>query len=541
MIDNKLLNAYVNELEALRLHGQEFAQAYPDIAARLDIGPRRSRDPHVERLVESAAFLAARLRLHVEGQSAELPTALLSMLAPTLLDPVPAMTILHLRGGSEAQSIPRGTRFDHRFGGHALVCLCTTARVIAAPFSVQVRRLGPQDNHADGLSIKLVGAPPPTLQFYLGNNALSAATLMDALAEDLAAIEVIDPDGTNSTTLSASRLRMRGFAPDEAVLPVRNAVHQAHRIVTEFIAFPEKFRFVSLTGAQFRNGTEIRLFFSQPMTFARELPQDLISVNHVPAVNLWPTSATPFDITGRQLDYPVRVDAQRYRIVECHSVEEVQMYGPGGGQPVRLDPMLATGDILDTDVRWGTRRTVTPAGGEVMLYFQGLDYRTLGQQTYLAAPRVLASNGDLPRRGRVGQPVHPVEGLGDWRATLATVPTSYRPALIQSQAMRTLLAYMQSSVSNLATTDRRGQLRHYLRQFPGAENASWIDAIGRVAVRSFATMRGGFAQPAIRAFVAFDAASTRSTSRAVLRRVLAELFDSQRSLNRVQEVHVVTT
>ena len=142
MIDAKLLNAYVAEIEALRVHGRELAEAFPDVAARLDIGPRRSRDPHVERLVESAAFLAARLRMLLEDQSTELPTALLSMLAPTLLEPVPSMAVVELRNGSEAQPIARGTRFDHRFGGHALVCFATTMGVTAAPFSVDARRHG---------------------------------------------------------------------------------------------------------------------------------------------------------------------------------------------------------------------------------------------------------------------------------------------------------------------------------------------------------------------------------------------------------------
>ena len=539
MIDAKLLNAYVAELEALRVHGRELAEAFPDVAARLDIGPRRSRDPHVERLVESAAFLAARLRMLLEDQSTELPTALLSMLAPTLLEPVPSMAVVELRNGSEAQPIARGTRFDHQFGGHALVCFATTMSVTAAPFSVDARRLGAQGGYADVVSLRLTGKPPPTLTLYVGNNALNAAAMLDAFAEDLALIEVVQPRNGGSEFLAPGQLRMRGFAADEAALPRRRAVHQAHRIVTEFMVFPEKFRFASLTGARFQNGTEVRFLFSRPVNLARDLPRDLITVNRVPAVNLWATTATPFDISGRQLEYPVRVDAQRYRIVECHSVEEVSLYGPEGGQPVRLDPILAAGDILDTAIRWGTRRSVSRAGGEVNLYFQGLDYRMLGQHTHLVSPRVLASNGELPQRARAGEPLYPVDGMGDWHSALASVPTAYRPALTQSRAMRALIAHMQSSLGHLAATDRRGSLRHYLRQFPGGDEAPWIDALGRVALRPFATQRNGFAQPALRAYVAFDALRSRTTSRATLRRVLAELFDSQRGLNQVEEVAVV--
>ena len=538
MIDDRLLNAYVNELEALRVHGRELAEQFPDIAARLDIGPRRSRDPQVERLVESAAFLAARLRMLIESQATELPMALLTMIAPALLDPVPPMAVVELGGGSEVQAVPRGTRFDHHSADGALVCLATTMDVTAAPYTVRATRLAAQGNYADGISLRISGQPPPTLQFFLGDSSVAAATLIDAIAEDLAVVEVLQGDGEGYQAVSGRQLRMRGLQAGEAALPVRAEAHQGHRLVTEFLVFPAKFHFASLGGLPFRNGTEIRLRFSRPLALSPGLPEDIVSVNRVPVVNLWRTSAMPFEINGRQLEYPVRADAHRYRGVECHAVEEVHLHG-SSGPPVRLDPMLAAGDVDETDVRWGTRRAVSHAGAEVMLYFRGLDYRTLGRRTYLAAPRVLASNGDMARRGRVGERLYPVSGLGDWRAALASVPTNYRPALVQPEAMRTLIGYMQSSVGSLASTGRRSPLRRYLRQFAGGDEAPWIDAIGRVAVRPLVTLRGGFPQPGVRAYVSFDSSRARTTSRTVMKRVLAELFDSQRGLNRVEEVVVV--
>ena len=539
MTDHRLLSAYVGELEALRVHGRELAESFPDVAARLDIGPRRSRDPHVERVVESAAFLAARLRLQLEDQSAELPMGLLSILAPTLQEPVPAMAIADLHGGSETQRIARGTRFDLSFGQLPLVCLSTTMAVTAAPYSIRIDRAD-TGNMPDGISLKLFGRPPPTLDLYIGNNPLNAALLIDALADDLVAIEVVPPDGGDATRLPTSSLRILGFHPDEAALPVRPASHESHRLVTEFIAFPEKFSFVSLAGAGFAHGTEIRLQFSQPLPFDHELPRDLITVNRVPLINLWPTAGTPFNIDGRQLEYPIRVDAQRYRVAECHSVEDMHLYGAGDSHGVRLDPLLATGDIQDTAIRWGVRRTVSPAGGEVMVYFKGLDYRTMGRQGNLAAPRLLASNGDLPRRARVGESLLAVDGLGGWQARLATVPTTYHPAMVDAQAMRTLISYMQSSLHSLAS-DGCGYLRPFLRKFPGADTASWIDGIGRVTVQPVVANHDGIPRPELRVFLSFDATRSPTTSRTLVKRVLATLFDSQRSLNRVEQLVVVNT
>ena len=539
MIDSRLLNAYVAELEALRVHGRELAANYPDIAARLDIGPRRSRDPHVERVVESAAFLAARLRLMIENSAAELPTTLLSMLAPNLMEPVPSMALAEFRAGSEPRTVPRGTRFDYQIGGQTIVGYSTTMDTIAAPLTLRLRRFKPS-SHADGIAIQLVGTPVERLLLCLGNDELSAAVLLDALTDDLAAIEVVQPGGAGSIVLPPQRLHFHGFTAGDAALPVRPASHQAHRILTEFMVFPEKFRFVSLGGAPFANGTEVRFLFSRPVAVPAAPAADLISVNRVPVVNLWPTAATPFDISGKQLEYPVQVDTLRYRLLECHSVENVDMYGPDSSEPVRLDPMLGLGDIRDTPLRWGTRRVSSRESSDVMLYFQGLDYQALGRNRFLAAPHVLASNRDLPQRTRVGSRLHPDESLGDWHCVLAGVPTVYRPALIESQAMRILIGYMRTSVSGIAAGNRRGSLRDYLRLFPGGSDAAWIEAVGRVAFRPVASIRRGYPQSGLALFIVYDAMQCRTASQAVVKRVLAALFESQRGLNQVQEAVVVS-
>ncbi len=538
VIDAQLLDAYVAELEALRTHGRDFAEAFPDIAGRLDIGSRRSRDPHVERVIESSAFLAARLRLMIDGTAAELPMTMLSMLAPNLIEPVPSMALAELRGGSEAQLVPRGTRFEHQLGGQVPVFFTSTMSVEVAPLALRLRRLEPTGGAADGLAIQLVGEPPHRLMLCLGNDELSAATLMDGLTDGLAGIEVVPPNGS-PVRVPRSRLQMHGFTEDEAALPVRPAVHQAHRLMTEFIAFPEKFRFVSFSGVHLPAGSEIHLRFRTRLSLPPSLPPDLITTNRVPVINLWPTAATPFDISGHKLSYPVQADSLRNRTVECHSVEGVDLHGPEGGPPIRLDPVVAFGQIQDTDIRWGVRRTVSRMGGEVSLYFQGLDFSLIGRQRFLVAPQVLASNRDIAQRAQVRSVLQPTEGLGNWRCTLAGVPSAYNPALNEYRAMEALTGYFQSSLSSLSATNRRrGRLRDFLKLFPGGQNVGWIDAVGRVSFRPVAVQRGGHIQPGMAVLIGLDRNRVRTTSTAVIRRVLKELFESQRMVNHVEEVIV---
>ena len=532
MIDSQLLDAYIAELEALRNHGRDFAHAYPDIAADLDIGPRRSRDPHVERVVDSIAFLAARMRLMIEKDATELPLATLSMLAPSLVEPVPTMAILQLHDGSEEQDIRRGSRFDFEVAGQAVACFSTTMATEVTPMNLRLRRIESPAG-GDAIGVRVHGVPPQRLLLHIGNDAISSATLMDAFEEDLIGIDLV-PLGGSPIRLPTSVLRIHGFNDEESALPVRPAAHSAHRVVIEFMAFPEKFAFVSVAGLPLESGSEIVFRFARQLQLPLALPQDLITTNRVPAVNLWQAAATPFDINGRQLEYPVRVDALRYRTVECHSVEAVDIHKPDG-ETERIDPVVAFGEVLDSDIRWGVRRNVSRMGGELLMYFDGLDYGELGYERYLAAPHVLASNRDIAAKVPVGRPLSAVDSFGDWRCSLAGAPSSYLPALTSSSAMERLIGYLRSSMTSLEK-DGVDMLRSYLEHFPGASKALWIKDLGPLTTFPVAAMRMGYPQPGIGVEVTFDRPRNRTTSTALLKRVVGMLLESQRGINRVQNV-----
>jgi type VI secretion system protein ImpG len=59
-MSDALLRYYERELVAIRRLAGQFAQTHPKIAARLRLSPDAVDDPHVERLLEGFAFLAAR-------------------------------------------------------------------------------------------------------------------------------------------------------------------------------------------------------------------------------------------------------------------------------------------------------------------------------------------------------------------------------------------------------------------------------------------------------------------------------------------------
>ena len=239
MIDDRLLSAYLAELEALGTHGAEFAREYPDIASELDIASRTSRDGSVERVVESTAFLAARLRLLIESNSAELPATVLSMLAPVLIEPVPSMAIVGLEGGTEPRPLPRGVKLDYRMGRDSLFCFATTMDTVLAPLRLTVRRAAPAARALDALSVRLDGEIPSRLYLYLGRNSLSAAILLDAIGKSLVGIEAAPPhrvgyrlDRGRAVVASLSRLLLLrpGAARPSRFTPSVPALHRVRQL-----------------------------------------------------------------------------------------------------------------------------------------------------------------------------------------------------------------------------------------------------------------------------------------------------------------------
>src|SRR5260370_6426568 len=76
--------------------GADFAEKYPKVASRLLLEPTRCEDPHVERLIEAAAFLAARVHLKIDDEFPEITEALLSIVYPHYIRPIPSMSIVEL-------------------------------------------------------------------------------------------------------------------------------------------------------------------------------------------------------------------------------------------------------------------------------------------------------------------------------------------------------------------------------------------------------------------------------------------------------------
>src|SRR5947199_7392718 len=109
---DELLDYYERELGYLRDMGVLFAEKYPKIASRLQLEPGKCDDPHVERLLEAFALLAARIHLKLDDDFPEITEALLSIVYPHFIRPIPSMTIVEFQLDVEKGKLTTGLKID---------------------------------------------------------------------------------------------------------------------------------------------------------------------------------------------------------------------------------------------------------------------------------------------------------------------------------------------------------------------------------------------------------------------------------------------
>src|ERR1700687_1435709 len=107
-MSDALFRHYERELLFIRQLAQEFAKQYPAAAGRLLLEPNRSTDPHVERLIESFALLAGRIHHKLDDEFPELTDAMLGVLYPHYLAPIPSMSVVQFDLNAAAAQLPEG-------------------------------------------------------------------------------------------------------------------------------------------------------------------------------------------------------------------------------------------------------------------------------------------------------------------------------------------------------------------------------------------------------------------------------------------------
>jgi len=356
---DELFAKYEHELVILRSLCRDYAQRYPKVAAKLQMGGDTCDDPHVERLIQGVALLSARVAKRLDDSYPQFTEALLNQLFPHYLRPFPSCAIARILGepGADDVAMPRGTLLQSPpVGGVACtfktvydVTPSTVAlteasfeTLICAPVATRL----PEDV-TSSLTLRFASAQPgqpltsvksPAVRLYADGDSSFCAALRDALFVNTRAAYVQIADDGPWQRLQLVPVTPAGFADDEALIPFDARSHTAYRILAEYFAFPEKFNFFDIdlrallarlpaecTQVTLRLAlADIRPDGDKARMLANLSKQHLLQ-GCTPVVNLFKQPGVPITYNQLSADYTVLAHGNFPQAYEVYSVDRVHM------------------------------------------------------------------------------------------------------------------------------------------------------------------------------------------------------------------------
>ncbi|MDO5528029.1 MAG: type VI secretion system baseplate subunit TssF [Paracoccus sp. (in: a-proteobacteria)] len=536
---NRFLEFYNDELDALRGRAQRFAEAFPKIAGRLRLSREVSDDPHVERLVQSFAWSAARIRQKLDDGLPELTGGLLETLYPHYLAPLPSMTMIALTpapGLDAVQTLPRGTEILSEPVEGDRVRFALTQAVELAPLRIADARMMNRPFEAPpypGLNpagaLRLTLAPSgrarlnalgvKRLRLWLAGPRPQAMALFQLLSQScIGAALALHSNDDSPRHLPAGALAPSGHGDDQGLLPYPEASFRGYRTLTEFFALPEKFLFFDLETGPLTGSDrqDIYLYFDQPPgALERQIDASAFTLFASPAVNLFPAQAEPITLDGTRTSFPLLADARRPKTRAVHSVRHVTLASPDGAAEPALPYFHRLTERHGEGVFWQIRRPEDDAAGTgdpwaTTLSFVDKTERALAPGARTASVEVLATNADLPRKLPFGggQPALSMQLYADHVSAVSclTPPTAPRAPSMHADRAWALLSHLSLNHQSLSG-DGAPVLRNILRLYAPADNretARLIDAIAKVETRPGLTRLGQVMLPGTDITLTFD-------------------------------------
>ena len=377
---DELLFHYSQELTYLRYLGAEFANKYPKVASRLLLEAGKCEDPHVERLLEGFAFLAARIYLKIDDEFPEVVESLLSILYPYYLRPIPSASVVQFHLDPEQGKlmtglpIPKGSLLYsapvHGTPCKFQTCYDTTlwplevksadwrsadriqppAAVSSAAAVIRLELNCLPDVRFSQLNLK-------TLRLFLQGDGTVINGLIELLCNNCTQIVARDlaSPGKKSVTFAPGSLRQVGFqARRRAASVSANAVSGATGCCRNTSLFPRSS--VSWTSPDLRKlaaadfGDKIELLFflsdfrTRPIAARRwnwASPRTLSGWAARPVVNLFEQVAEPILMEQKRFEYRIVADARREEALDIFSIDDVVGVMSGSTETVPFQPFFS--------------------------------------------------------------------------------------------------------------------------------------------------------------------------------------------------------
>ncbi len=506
----ELLRYYQEELSYLRTEGAAFAELYPKVAGRLGLTGEGGGDPHAELLLESFAFLTARLRRTLDQQFPEITSSLLEILHPQLLAPVPSMTVARFEPDptqgklTTGHRIPSGTPLfaearDVDAGsslppGRAVTLRFRTCYPVELwPVRIAEAALEPTDRYdfldhrSDVGSVVRIRLEcvqgdfqelaVERLRFHLTGELRESSALYEILLSKDHEVALLDPEGEKPVAPPRSgALHPVGFGEAEAVLPYPDRVHPGYRLLQEYFAFPRKYLFFDVDGLEVLDRGEVvdlLILLEDAPGSEVEVDEETFALGCTPVINLFSRTTEPLRIDQERVEYRLIPDVRRERSTEIHSIRSVTVFSEEDAQAEAVEPYYS----FDHDTAekgggafWHARRVATGRrdrpGTDMKITFVdlGFDPTRPAQDTLYA--HTLCTNRRLAEQLPAGAALQIEESAPHSRIEVLYKPTIQRDPPLGGETRWRLISHLSLNHLSLESgPDALRALREILRLY----------------------------------------------------------------------------
>ncbi len=485
--DEHLFELYETELRYLRNAGQDFSARYPKLAARLEIDRNGSNDPQIERLLESFAFLTARLHQRADDDLALVPGAILQSLYPTLASPVPGTGVASYSIDPGAPPPPTGVtvepgtmlyargesgelcRFRSAYGVEILPINTTPFRVANAGHY----NLFSEHALVAALAFSVVGygAPletveAPTLRIYLEGPRKHTTEILEMLMAEAAEILLVDRQNGTEQAIGIDSISHIGFERGHALLPDTIETHPAQRLLREYFIIPEKFLFLELSNFDRRpmNPTVDVVFGlkSRPASWL-----DMGSVRPMlhctPIINIFSTMAEPIALTHQETEYRIVPELGADDTHEVYSVSGVDVTSPHDPEPRKVSPFFGQDKLAqnkETEIYWTTRRVLATGqrpGSDTYISFVEPNMKRVRPAREIASVSILCTNRTLTEQLSAGSELYSDVSVP---ASISLVDRTTPPIEAPNDASTLAQLVSQLTLNNRSLSDDGNKKRH---------------------------------------------------------------------------------
>ncbi|MDR2267868.1 MAG: type VI secretion system baseplate subunit TssF, partial [Holosporaceae bacterium] len=559
---------YQYELSYLRSAGSDFAAKFPKIARRLDLSHHESSDPHVERMIESFAFLTGKLQKQIDDQFPEIATALLDALYKPLMLPIPSCVMvcfdvdLPRASKSPGLIVPKDTILQATSHSGENCSFRTAHDLQFWPIEVtsattvykeHIPSYYARSTYYLKLGIRylgVAGSPTPTkLIIYLHADALLRGKILSAIFSSEEKV-VCQKDADFNFFSKVSTV---GLSDDEALLPYPSSVHRGFRLLQEYFSFPEKFYGFDITipESAIPQG-EFFLYIPMNNDISMKISAKNFSTSSVPAVNLFPKLSEPLRLDHKQVEYCLISDYRRYNSCEIYSIEKMVAVEAKSNDEIPIDEFFCCNHTFgeqENKIFWKSRRKKSyikdALGEDVYVSFIDLDFNPKFPADKIFYAHTICTNRYVAEQIPVNGALQVELSTPTKRIYCADRPTDQKPCAKSGEVLWKLVSAL--SLNSISFSDNGVEkVKEILNIFADISNSSLaeeVDAIVSITSRIVARRVtdqpwNGFARGS-HVEMLFD--ETLSNCGIPLSMVVAKFLSTYASINTFTEVCVKNT